>query len=352
MSGSAVLIVSLLAVLFINKAAFAQVELCGPAPSFTLTKEEVERVKGDAEGKVKLFSKLLGDAGLKGALEAERKKIYQDNPEFAAKQKDAYLFYITCVILMQDSSLNSNQKIDQLIRVQDTFRKNISTITIPKKYEELSKLNSLLDPEKLLSRSGVNDIPELNSKYLFWVFASNVHHIDSATDSIFSKGTVAVPLKELKIYEEIPESGEPDPDDKVGSESSCPGKDADEVMPLALQPKKVSEYLDDLQEYRNSLYIEDSIKISLDEFMDMLKNQVVIVGCKNSDLLPSLSENFPKTKSGKFRIQKVLSGESLPGGMNWAQNRLLETIQGDKLKDTASSIQDKIRFSIKSATGN
>lgn len=160
------LLLVLFSVCFTYSTVSAQIEACGPVPNFTLEKEVTEKINGDVDGRAKLLSKLLGDAGLEAAIETERKKIYQDNPNIVAQQTDGYLFYVTCVFLMQDKTLSSPQKIDELIKVKQSFKEKISSINVPQKFEELAKLNDEVNPDLVLDTSGIEEMIDVNTKYL------------------------------------------------------------------------------------------------------------------------------------------------------------------------------------------
>jgi hypothetical protein len=94
--------------------AYSQSEKCGQPPSFAVTKEADESVKGDLSGKAQALSKYLGTAELGGRIESERKTIYQTSEASEATRKDAYLAYVFCMIVMEDKNLKPGDKLDAL----------------------------------------------------------------------------------------------------------------------------------------------------------------------------------------------------------------------------------------------
>jgi hypothetical protein len=92
--------------------------LCGPAPSEAVTKELSEKTKGDLEGKAQAISKLLGSADLGGKIETERKTLYQTSDSSEAIRADRYLFYVTCLLLMKDTTTPLKDKLDALNKLR------------------------------------------------------------------------------------------------------------------------------------------------------------------------------------------------------------------------------------------
>jgi hypothetical protein len=110
-----------LAVSFIASApALSQEANCGAAPALPTSAEDSESLKGSLKGQADLLSKFVGKAELGGEIETAKKKIYQTTNKFFAAQKDAYLAYILCVILMKDTSLSTPAKLDALQKYRDT----------------------------------------------------------------------------------------------------------------------------------------------------------------------------------------------------------------------------------------
>jgi hypothetical protein len=99
----------------------AQEALCGAPPSLPTSAQTEESIKGQLKGQADFLSKLVGKAELEGQVDAARKQIYQSSDRFLAAQKDAYLSYVFCVIIMQDKSLSTSQKLDAI----NTFKKSM-----------------------------------------------------------------------------------------------------------------------------------------------------------------------------------------------------------------------------------
>ncbi len=101
-------------------APIALQEACGKVPEFTLLKEENERFQGELKGSADIVRKFLGSGELGGRIEGERKKYYQTDPDVLALQKDAYFFYLVCVLLAT-SDQNPKEKFDQLVKAREAF---------------------------------------------------------------------------------------------------------------------------------------------------------------------------------------------------------------------------------------
>jgi hypothetical protein len=105
------LLLSTLMVLSLPSLSLAQHRLCGSPPEFKSTSEEIENLKGELQGKAQILSRFVGDAGLSGKVENERKSIYQSADKVSAAQQDAYLSYIFCVLIMDDNKLSTQEKL-------------------------------------------------------------------------------------------------------------------------------------------------------------------------------------------------------------------------------------------------
>src|SRR5689334_6543898 len=67
-------------------------------------------LKGDLEGKAQFLSKLVGDADLKGKIEAARTDIFSKYPKAGEAHSDAYLEYMFCSFVLSDPKLSSQEK--------------------------------------------------------------------------------------------------------------------------------------------------------------------------------------------------------------------------------------------------
>ena len=90
-------------------AAFAQVVDCG-RQSTELPPDVQERIQGDVEGKAQLFTKLLGDAALKGTVEASKTELQQKYKDVDKAQMDRYMSWVSCQSIMQDKTLTTSDK--------------------------------------------------------------------------------------------------------------------------------------------------------------------------------------------------------------------------------------------------
>ena len=107
--------------------------LCGPAPSLPTSLQNDESIKGQLQGQADFLSKLVGKAELSGQVEAARKQLYQSSDRFFAAQKDAYLSYLFCVIVVSDKSLSTAQKLDALNKFKEPIPGKSSSMEEPVK---------------------------------------------------------------------------------------------------------------------------------------------------------------------------------------------------------------------------
>ena len=117
------LAVAALGLFFAAPTVQAQVQdsACGPAPAIPTVLQTDKSIKGQLQGQADFLSKFVGKAELNGEVEAARKQLYQSSDQFFAAQKDAYLSYIFCLLIMPDKSLSTDQKLKAL----NTFREPI-----------------------------------------------------------------------------------------------------------------------------------------------------------------------------------------------------------------------------------
>jgi hypothetical protein len=94
-----------------SSSSSAQEATCGTAPTLPTSSESAESIKGQLQGQADFLSKMVGKAELAGEIEAARKTIYQSSDNFFAAQKDAYLAYVFCVLITDDKSLSTIDKL-------------------------------------------------------------------------------------------------------------------------------------------------------------------------------------------------------------------------------------------------
>src|SRR5579862_7707593 len=93
------------------RVAWGQEELCGKPPELPTSKESSESLKGQLQGQAKALLGFVGKADLGGEIQATRKEIFQSSPQFIAAQRDAYLAYVFCVLLVRDKTIPTSEKI-------------------------------------------------------------------------------------------------------------------------------------------------------------------------------------------------------------------------------------------------
>ena len=98
----------------LSKSVIAQEATCGAVPALPTTLQNEESIKGELKGQADFLSKLVGKAELAGQIDAAKKQLYQSSDKFFAAQKEAYLAYLFCVLIIQDKSLNTSEKLKAL----------------------------------------------------------------------------------------------------------------------------------------------------------------------------------------------------------------------------------------------
>lgn len=129
--------VAVLALFTIALSFAAQAEetqVCGPPPPPDVLKEISSKTKGDIEGKAQAISKVLGSAGITGKIESERRKLYQTTDQSERVRNDRYLFYVTCVLLMKDTSAPLEKKLEAIRALRSPLPQSGSTDEAIKKF--------------------------------------------------------------------------------------------------------------------------------------------------------------------------------------------------------------------------
>jgi hypothetical protein len=87
------------------KPSLVHAQQCGDPP-----RVDDQSLKGDLEGKAKFLSGLVGDAGLKGQVEAAKTDIFSKYPDAAKAHSDTYLEYMFCTFVLSDPKLSAQEK--------------------------------------------------------------------------------------------------------------------------------------------------------------------------------------------------------------------------------------------------
>lgn len=113
---------SLLLIALAGGAAFAQSSSqCGDPP-----RVDDEQLKGQIAGRAKLLSGYVGGAELTGNIDLARKDIFSKSSEGLKSRADAYLQFQVCQLVMTDKQLSTKEKIDELLRVRQSFDRPIA----------------------------------------------------------------------------------------------------------------------------------------------------------------------------------------------------------------------------------
>ena len=90
--------------------------LCGDPPPV-----DNPSLKGELDGGANFLSKFIGEAKLKGNIEVKREEIFSKYPNADKLVVDHYMLYQTCVLLMNDESLSTSQKLEELRDMRREF---------------------------------------------------------------------------------------------------------------------------------------------------------------------------------------------------------------------------------------
>jgi hypothetical protein len=84
-------------------------------------------LKGDLEGKAQFLSKLVGDADLKGKIEAARTDIFSKYPKAGEAHSDAYLEYLFCSFVLSDPKLSGQEKFHAILDFRQAEREPVKS---------------------------------------------------------------------------------------------------------------------------------------------------------------------------------------------------------------------------------
>jgi hypothetical protein len=105
--------------------ALSQVEkTCGEPPPVAN-----ESLKGAIKGEAQALSRYLGNAALTGQIQTSREEIFSKYPDAEVSRSNAYFEHQVCVLLLQDKSLTTIQKIEELKKIRREFSKPFSGIS-------------------------------------------------------------------------------------------------------------------------------------------------------------------------------------------------------------------------------
>jgi hypothetical protein len=93
--------------IWLPNIAHAQAPICGEAPPLF-----DETIRGSIDGKLGVFSKLVGSAEFIGTVEIERNEILSKYPKADQLLLKQYYLYNVCIVIMQDPNLSTERKID------------------------------------------------------------------------------------------------------------------------------------------------------------------------------------------------------------------------------------------------
>jgi hypothetical protein len=103
---------------------------CGAQPH-DVPIEVQEQLKGDIQGKAQMFTRLLGDAQLQGAVDSTRHELNEKHRDIDQSQLDRYMLWTTCQAILVDPKLTPQEKVEQYLRVYKALRPGSSRAEPP-----------------------------------------------------------------------------------------------------------------------------------------------------------------------------------------------------------------------------
>lgn len=98
-----------------SAAVRAQQISCGDVPKIQRSVEE--KLKADVQGKAQLFTKLLGNADVQGAVERSKTELYQEHQDVGKDEIDLYFAWVSCQTIVSDQNLSSTDKVNQWMAI-------------------------------------------------------------------------------------------------------------------------------------------------------------------------------------------------------------------------------------------
>ena len=80
-----------------------------------------EELKGAIQGQASLLFKRLGDAKLSGQIETSRQDIFLKAPQGAQAAMDRAYFVAVCTLVMEDTTLSTDEKLERLNLIKQGF---------------------------------------------------------------------------------------------------------------------------------------------------------------------------------------------------------------------------------------
>jgi hypothetical protein len=92
-------------------SACAQHSICGPAPVFEARAEETESLQRELRGEAEGLRRSFGGTDFPERVVRTRTRLFQSADKIRAAQRDAYLTYIFCVLIIDDRSIPTAGKL-------------------------------------------------------------------------------------------------------------------------------------------------------------------------------------------------------------------------------------------------
>jgi hypothetical protein len=140
---------------------------CGAAPSQVPLMSQ-EQLKGDAEGKAQILTKIIPGAQIKGAVDMSRKELYQEHQNIDQYQIDMYFMWVSCQTINSDTSLATADKIKLWTEVRSAFQLPSAHDTTPQRDP-----NTLYQYDEIVGEVQGAVVSQPNSVVTFQVVRSN-----------------------------------------------------------------------------------------------------------------------------------------------------------------------------------
>jgi hypothetical protein len=103
---------------------------CGDAPKDVPVNTQ-DSLKGDVEGKAQLFTKLLGNANIKGTVDTSRTELYEHHQNLDQHQIDMMLMWVSCQTISADKNLSTPDKLKLWLEVYSAISRHSAAPVYP-----------------------------------------------------------------------------------------------------------------------------------------------------------------------------------------------------------------------------
>jgi hypothetical protein len=112
----------------LTASPIARAQQCGDPP-----RVDDQSLKGVLEGKATFLSRLVGDAALKGQIEAARTDVFGKYPDANRAHSDTYLLYMFCTSVLSDPKLSAEERFRAILEFRQALAQPAASETQPER---------------------------------------------------------------------------------------------------------------------------------------------------------------------------------------------------------------------------